>query len=82
MRTNGRLIVLLIVLVLVELISLYQTLFSVWMMAHPIYESQAWMCRLRIHVGITVLLACLIIIVVAKLFVRLRGKPGQPELTP
>ena len=35
MSTNARLIALLVVLVLVESISLYQTLFSVWMMAYP-----------------------------------------------
>ena len=75
MNINGRLILFLIVLVLVEIVSFYQTLFSVWMMAHPIYESQVWMSRLRIQVGITFFLACLIVIVVAKLFVR----PGNKK---
>lgn len=37
-------------------ISLYQTLFCVWMLAHPLYSSSVWKTRLGIRLATTLAL--------------------------
>lgn len=44
-------------------VSLYQTLFCVWMLAHPLYASSEWKTRLGIRLATTLALGCGMLVV-------------------
>lgn len=54
------------VLGLVEAFSIYQTLFCVWMMAHPAYQSQYWREKLELRAAATAILGAVIVTLVTR----------------
>ena len=49
-------IVVLVGLIVTEAISVYQTLFCLWMLAHPVYASPEWAKRLEIRLMTTLVI--------------------------
>lgn len=57
-------------LVAAGLISIYQTLFCLWMVAHPVYASPEWHTRLAIRSSTTVALGVLLTVLLARRYRR------------
>jgi hypothetical protein len=58
---------------LVGLVSLYQTLFCLWMCAHPAYQSPEWKTRFYIRLSTTVVIGILWLLAGLWLLKRRRG---------
>jgi hypothetical protein len=61
------------ILPLAGLVSLYQTLFTLWMCAHPVYQSQEWQTRFYIRLSTTVVIVALWLFADIWLLRRRRG---------
>jgi len=71
----------LLVLALLGMVSLYQTLYDLWMCAHPVYKSIEWQELLYVHVAITLLIASLWLLTVWRLFMQ-RNRTNPPKSSP
>lgn len=66
----------LVVLGLVEVFSIYQTLFCLWMVSHPVYQSQYWREKLELRVATTAILGIAFITLVTREVFSLRKRPS------
>ena len=53
-------------LVVAEAITIYQVLFCLWMLAHPVYASAEWLARLEIRLVTALVLGGAIVFVAIK----------------
>ncbi len=66
----------LVVLGLVEVFSIYQTLFCLWMVSHPVYQSQYWREKLELRVATTAILGFAFITLVTREVFLWRKRPS------
>jgi hypothetical protein len=59
LRRKSAASVALVVLTIGGAVSLYQTLFCLWMCAHPLYQSAAWIARFYYRLATTTVVAAL-----------------------
>jgi len=63
-------------LIVAEAITIYQVLFCLWMLAHPLYASAEWSARLEIRLLTALVLGGAIVFVVIKRWRKKRGTSG------
>ncbi len=64
-------------LLVLQCLSVYRILFSVWMLSHPLYESAEWLRWLLLHIALSVVVGVAIMVgIIARLRRPKQNIPG------